>query len=288
MTLIEKLSTGNIALHNTGTFEELQRVLNAAFPDDHYINWESSRRFEHVYFYSQGACSNGQGVWGSGNNTHLSTYSTSEFIEELNNQTTNVKTNMKTISHQQAQSIIDIACDIWKQRLAEKWAITIALKKSINIPDNDYQGMRESCTDVQHKLFDKIFGKDTPEYKVGDWVTLLQNYFPDRTKTKQIVEINSEGWLGFDKIYRDYSLGLNHYNPSSYFVRLASPEEIKAATVIPKGTPCFVRDSIGCSWRLYYADGNGRFYPYGSKSESKHGSTDYKYYHKCSDGLPEE
>ena len=72
-------------------------------------------------------------------------------------------TNMKksfTITAEQAQSIIDIACDAWKKKLAEKWANNIVLGDEIEVSEEFYKEMRSACTAPQNELFDKIFGKD--------------------------------------------------------------------------------------------------------------------------------
>ncbi len=61
---------------------------------------------------------------------------------------------------EQAKQILDIACNGWKPKLAEKWAVPIVLGNDITIDKSFYQEMRTACTADQHKLFDKIFGAD--------------------------------------------------------------------------------------------------------------------------------
>lgn len=70
----------------------------------------------------------------------------------------NMKNQTFTITAEQAQSIIDIACGAWKPKLADKWAVNIALKKNVEIDGSFYKEMRLACTEPQHKLFDTIFG----------------------------------------------------------------------------------------------------------------------------------
>jgi hypothetical protein len=65
-----------------------------------------------------------------------------------------------TITAEQAQSIIDIACGTWKKQLAEKWANNIVLGNEIEVSEEFYKVMRAACTAPQNELFDKIFGKD--------------------------------------------------------------------------------------------------------------------------------
>jgi mRNA-degrading endonuclease RelE of RelBE toxin-antitoxin system len=69
------------------------------------------------------------------------------------------KMNYK-ITAEQAQSIVNIACENWKKKLAEKWANNIVLNKEIEISEEFYKEMRKACTEPQNKLFDKIFGED--------------------------------------------------------------------------------------------------------------------------------
>lgn len=70
------------------------------------------------------------------------------------------KENMKTITYEQAQSIIDIACNNWKDKLFKKWGQYIVYRKNIDVEEDFYEEMRKACTKEQHELFDKIFGKD--------------------------------------------------------------------------------------------------------------------------------
>ena len=67
---------------------------------------------------------------------------------------------MKIITYQQAQEIIDVACNNWKDKLFILWGKYIVYKKDVEIAENFYQEMRKVCTAEQHELFDTIFGKD--------------------------------------------------------------------------------------------------------------------------------
>jgi len=73
----------------------------------------------------------------------------------------------RTISAANAQRIINIACENWKQKLAANWGFNIALSKDIEILEDFYQEMRKACTDSQNVLFDDIFGKDVEVYPDG-------------------------------------------------------------------------------------------------------------------------
>jgi len=58
---------------------------------------------------------------------------------------------------QDAQSIIDIACNDWKQKLSKNWAASIVLKEPIEISEESYNKMYKACTQDQKELFNKIF-----------------------------------------------------------------------------------------------------------------------------------
>lgn len=64
------------------------------------------------------------------------------------------------ITPEQAQCIINIACETWKEKLATKWSTFIVLNKDVYISKGLYREMRAACTSIQHILFDEIFGED--------------------------------------------------------------------------------------------------------------------------------
>jgi hypothetical protein len=196
---------------------------------------------------------------------------------------------MRTITSQQAQSIVDIACTNWKEQLYQKWGKDIVFKKSINISEADYETMRSECTRQQHELFDEIFGKDATQYKVGDWVLTANNAhgwgsYADNINNK-ILQITA-----IDRKYNVCPSGKFFFGKEmttgKHIIRLATPEEIKKAQYLPDGTPCFVRLHKDMSWRLAYATGNGGFYINGKKKSNA--TTSYTHVRKYSDGLPEE
>jgi hypothetical protein len=65
-----------------------------------------------------------------------------------------------TLTPFNAQNILKIACNNWKETLAEKWAKDIVLNQNILIDEQFYKEMRNACTTPQNELFDEIFGKD--------------------------------------------------------------------------------------------------------------------------------
>lgn len=156
----------------------------------------------------------------------------------------NQKTDMRTITAEQAQEIIDIACGTWKLKLASIWSIHIVLKSSIEITEDDYKEMRDACTDAQHELFDDIFGKDV-KFEVGDWVIAIEGGYPAR----QVEKVN----------YNSLYVGRGNGTYSFDYCRLATEEEITKANAIPEGTPCLVRNNDDSPWKLAYSNGNGKF-----------------------------
>jgi hypothetical protein len=188
-------------------------------------------------------------------------------IEKLTE--TKQEETMKTITYIDAQRIVDIACSTWKALLFNSWGKNIVLKKDINIPSENYQNMRKACTSVQHKLFDEIFGEDTPQFKIGDWVYIIKaskGALIAESSVGQITEqpssnglFNYEDGIHVSIDLKVWNIGLNSK------LRLATEEEIKAANVFPDGTPCLVKDYTTSSWYLQYADGKGSFYSSGRK-----------------------
>jgi len=65
-----------------------------------------------------------------------------------------------TLTPFNAQNILKIACNNWKEPLAEKWAKDIVLNQNILVDEQFYKEMRNACTTPQNELFDEIFGKD--------------------------------------------------------------------------------------------------------------------------------
>ena len=166
---------------------------------------------------------------------------------------------MKTITHTQAQSIIDIACREWKERLFELWGKDIVMKKSIGISGTYYQAMRKACTSEQHQLFDEIFDKDV-KFKVGDWIVPLkplENYqgHGRNNRAYQIYDVELLGVRTYNEIGEKDGNGFILFDE----IRPATEEEIQKAQYIPKGTPCLVRDNDGLSWKFAYSNGNGTF-----------------------------
>jgi hypothetical protein len=152
---------------------------------------------------------------------------------------------MRTITHVQAQQIIDIACTTWKDKLFTLWGKSIVLKQLIEISDSDYREMRKACTAPQNVLFDEIFCK----FEVGDWVS----WTGQNPLTAQIVrkcERFSNCWVLNEK---------THDSCDQRNLRYATEEEIQKAKYIPKDTPCLVRGSSNVSWKLAYSTGDGKF-----------------------------
>jgi hypothetical protein len=159
--------------------------------------------------------------------------------------------NMKQISYQQAQNIIDVACESWKRELFTIWGQDIIFKRKIEITEEVYQKMRKACTAPQNVLFDDIFGKDSIPYKVGDWV--IGWFCKNEKYTEKAWQI---GKISDKYVYP--SSNLTH-NTDPVHLRFATEEEIAVAKIIPEGVACLVRDTKKSSWRLVYSNGKGKF-----------------------------
>lgn len=110
-SLIKKLQDGEIAVKNDGSVEDLRRILKVAFPRD----LVKPMGFCTCYLKS----SFSENHWKTDYSTDLPLFSTSEFIKELDSME-----KTRTITSEQAQSIIDSACKTWKERLAKVWHLT--------------------------------------------------------------------------------------------------------------------------------------------------------------------
>jgi hypothetical protein len=178
-------------------------------------------------------------------------------IEKL----TKTQEPMRTIKYSDAQRIVDIACETWKETLFDQWGRKIVLKQDITITEGFYQEMRKNCTEAQHKVFDEIFGEDKPQFKVGDWIVPLSPKKPHiahgrGNRAYEVYHIETS----LVRVYNDQ--GLKDGNGGIRFneCRFATEEEIKAANVFPDGTPCLVRDEHNGRWMFAYANGKGYFY----------------------------
>ena len=101
--------------------------------------------------------------------------STEQFLEHVYNPWKNnlipkfkQENKMRTITWNQGQEIIDIACVGWKGKLFDILARPIVMKEPIEIKDSFYKEMRKACTKEQHELFDRIFGKEKEEIDLGN------------------------------------------------------------------------------------------------------------------------
>lgn len=82
---------------------------------------------------------------------------------------------MKTISYTNAQRIIDIACGLWKDRLADAWSKQIVKKENcIAVGEELLKEMRSAANSEQKGILDQIFGREEPNenIKAGEWIII--------------------------------------------------------------------------------------------------------------------
>ena len=156
---IKDLADGKCALVNDGLLEELHKVLNIAVID-------SANDYKGTlnYYWSPGDYH-----WNNGhtNTLNLPTQSVKDFLKQINiNMKKEVSRFPFLLNCKDAQKIINIACDAWKDKLATKWSVAIVLTNNITITELDYKTMRDACNHDQNVLFDEIFGKDVPDNSV--------------------------------------------------------------------------------------------------------------------------
>ena len=215
----------------------------------------------------------------------LSDYRPSLRTQEIIDQHYTQQQMKKIIKYIEAQQSIDLACKgEWQPKLAKLWGADIAMKKDIEVSEELYQECIKDANKEQYELLDKIFGKDV-KYKVGDHV-ITKGYSSEYDgRVLKITKYTSSTNAFFFEVLDSGYYNNVHNSLLSHIIRHATPEETKKAQYLPEGTPCFVRDAFSDSWKLHYADGNGRFY--GTKKMS--GMTfNWKQFRKYSDGLPEE
>lgn len=274
MYTIQDLADGKCAVKNDGTLEELKKVLKLAFPlDPDIISGLNTYYFKHAWSSTQ---------WSASVNTNLPTQSVKEFLKQKTE-------NMRTITHDQASQIIDIACSSWKEKLAFLWAKNIVLKKDIEISEDFYKEMRKACTLPQNELFDEIFGKD---YKEGDWVYVItggngalgadefigQVCNKEKAKSVEYHGQDSHEYAPLYVIRNNTSWGLCE----GFKVRPATPEEIQQAQCPYYDGQLVAVSDNKVTWELVYATGksnqHGRtFYAKGTKGN---GSAYTWKYHK--------
>ena len=156
---IKDLADGKCALVNDGLLEELHKVLNIAVIDS-----ANDYRGTSKYYWSPGDYH-----WNNGhtNTLNLPTQSVKDFLKQINiNMKKEVSRFPFLLNCKDAQKIINIACDAWKDKLATKWSVAIVLTNNITITELDYKTMRDACNHDQNVLFDEIFGKDVPDNSV--------------------------------------------------------------------------------------------------------------------------
>lgn len=149
----------------------------------------------------------------------------------------------------QAQEIINIACESWKEKLTDKWAKELILNNFVVVDEHFYETMRKDCTEEQNILFDKIFGKDGGEFEVGETVY----WSGDKPTFGRIT--------GKDDCFKDcyvldvYGNTKTYTSCSIQYLRKATPQEIeeyelKEKFPYEKGELIFV--SYGDVWDLRY------------------------------------
>jgi len=183
--------------------------------------------------------------------------------EEIINHFTKKQNTMENrfpfkLSEENAKRIINIACTSWKCKLADLWSRNLLLTGYVSIEEDFYKEMRKACTEPQNELFDEIFGKDEPQYKVGDCV-ITQGYSDNYDgKVLQITKISKDVYayfnvLGEEKEHKDSNFDIN-----IHILRKATPEEIeKAKNKCPykDGQYILVRDYDTVFWSVCISTG---------------------------------
>ena len=202
----------------------------------------------------------------------------------LKQKTENMETRFPfKLNEEQGKEIIEIACNDWKNTLADKWAKDFIIKGYTEITEEFYKEMRKYCTTDQHKMFDKIFGKDG-QFEIGDWIyiTNSENTTGCTLEKGDVVKI--------EEIKRTFVV--TNKNPRKGGdirfggFRKATPEEIeKAKCPYKKGELIFVKYDNNGIWVLRYFSHfeNGKVHCY--ISQQKEGDITYWNYHAPAKGV---
>lgn len=174
-----------------------------------------------------------------------------------------------------ASTILSIAGNSWKKKLANKWGSDLVFQNYTMINKQFYNEMRSACTKEQNELFDEIFGKDKVEIDFSilndeDVFYIKGNHSEYLFKGKNLFEssIQSLNILNKHDCY--------YYKDSGPFIKSNITEIRKATkeeqelyyTHYPQwsikdakdGEPVWVRVRHSTEWYLRYATGRGSIY----------------------------
>lgn len=202
--LIKQLALGKIAVRNDGSLEELRQVLKEAFPKDDFITEGTHKNY---------ILSDDEDFWDAEDFTNLPSYSVKEFLKE------ETMENKKLIGYK-------VPYDLWGGQI-KKGSIYITH------PPNNY-GYRDNMIE-EFNIAKEIVEQWEPVYeekfKVGDWVTVIQEEAGFNGKLGQTYKI-----FGWQENYKNrfYFTEGNKgksINISKVKVRLATKDEIEKATI---------------------------------------------------------
>ena len=99
-----------------------------------------------------------------------------------------------TITHEEAQRIVDIACESWKSKLFDRWGKSIVLKKKIEVSESELSEMKSAATDAQLPVLNEIFkapfpAKGTPCLVSDDKISWRLRY---ATETRNLFYIKTQ------------------------------------------------------------------------------------------------
>jgi hypothetical protein len=181
MYTIEDLRNGKCAVINDGTLDELRKVINLAFPEDQTTlagAFMLYRKHDDINRY-----------WYGVDGTDLPKQSVKYFLKPK---------QMKEITYQQAQELIETAHPELQVLLAKEWGAEIVLKNKISVSDEIYNKMKVCFRDEFGEVFWRIF--ECP-YKDGDpvWVRECEDVWHLRYATGKFEGIRIQTYLNQSK-----------------------------------------------------------------------------------------
>lgn len=221
---IENLSEGKCAVINDGTVEELQLVLNTAFPKDDCC-WENKKIRNQIMSYKYVVKHKSEdGLWDTTVvEPIIPTQSVKLFIKQLQNENfTNMQVQILTLGQLKSLYKLD-TCKEWQSIISDYIAKSYLLydECKINIEQKDIEYAQKHCNKKQLQLLKDAglkFEEECP-YKIGDWVVVT---CPGKQYIEQIETIS------INPLYITTKNALAGIDNN---IRLATLEEIKYAQI---------------------------------------------------------
>lgn len=102
-----------------------------------------------------------------------------------------------------AAKIINVACNTWKKKLSNAWAIDLICNEVTTVNEDFYKKMRKACNPKQHIILDEVFGKDSNKIDLTNPSTFndLKIYEADGNDETSLIAIREDNELANKSFY---------------------------------------------------------------------------------------